>query len=70
MNTRNKALIATGIIVFVLGVIVFLVGGYLAGWDFAAYFQSSAFVWVAVLVGMYVLAVAVVLVKDWLDKKL
>lgn len=70
MNTRNKALIITSISVLVIAVIVFLIGGWLAGWDFAAFFKSMTFVWILVLIGIYVLVVGVILIRDWIENKI
>ena len=64
MNTRNKALLITGAILLAIALAVFLLGGWLAGWDFGAYFRSSAFVWLCVLVGLYVIAVIAFLTYD------
>lgn len=64
MNTRNKALTITGSIMLVIAAVLFMVGGYLAGWDFAAYFRSQSFVWLCVLVGLYVLVAAAVVIRD------
>ena len=65
MRTRNKALIITGIIVFAIGLILFLIGGVIAGWNFEAFFKSSTFIWICVLLGVYVLFVIIILVEDW-----
>lgn len=70
MNNRNKALIITGVIIVTLAFALLMVGGWLAGWDFAAYFRSPSFIWLCVLVGVYALTVAAVLIRDWLDNKL
>lgn len=70
MNTRNKALIITSIAVLVIAAIVFLIGGWLAGWDFAAFFKSMTFVWILVLIGIYVLVVGVILIRDWIENKI
>lgn len=64
MNTRNKALIITGAVLLAVALVVFLVGGYLAGWDFAAYFRSQNFVWLCVVVGVYLVVVSIVLIHD------
>lgn len=64
MNTRNKALIITGIILLVVALAVFLIGGWLAGWDFAAYFKSPAFVWLCVILGLYLLGVGAILIYE------
>lgn len=70
MKTRNKVLIITGIIVLLCALFVFLIGGWIAGWDFAGFFTSSVFVWICVLVGLYAVVVAAYLIKDWIDNKL
>ena len=64
MNTRNKALIITGVILLVVALVVFLIGGWLAGWDFVAYFKSQSFVWICVLVGVYFLSVVLIIVYE------
>ena len=68
MNNRNKALIITSAIMIVVATVCFLVGGFLAGWDFTAYFRSNAFIWLCVLVGLYVVAIGIVVVKDKVSK--
>lgn len=64
MNTRNKALIITGCVLLAVALVVFLVGGYLAGWDFVAYFRSQNFIWLCIVVGVYLLTVIAVMVHD------
>lgn len=64
MNTRNKALIITGVLLLAVALVVFLIGGWLAGWDFAAYFKSNAFVWLCVILGLYVLGVGAILIFE------
>lgn len=68
MNNRNKALIITSILLLVVALAVFLIGGWLAGWDFLAYFKSQAFVWLCVLVGLYALAIIAIFVYDKIKK--
>ena len=68
MKTRNKALIITGIILLVVALAVFLIGGWIAGWNFVAFFQSQLFVWICVLVGLYAIAVVSFLVYDKIKK--
>lgn len=68
MNTRNKALIITGVLLLIVALAVFLIGGWMAGWDFAAYFKSPAFVWLCVLVGLYAIAVISIFVYDKIKK--
>lgn len=64
MNTRNKALIVTGVVLLAVALVVFLVGGYLAGWDFVAYFKSQNFIWLCIMVGVYLAMVSIVLIHD------
>lgn len=64
MNMRNKALIITGILLLIVALIVFLIGGWLAGWDFVAFFKSQTFVWICVLCGIYAIAVVSIIVYD------
>ena len=64
MNTRNKALIITGCLLLAVALVVFLVGGYLAGWDFVAYFRSQNFIWLCIVVGVYLVLVSIVLIHD------
>lgn len=64
MNARNKGLAITGIIVLVLAGLLIILGGWLAGWDFAAYFRGQAFMWTCILIGAYAIAVAAILIID------
>ena len=68
MNTRNKALIITGVILLIIALAVFIGGGLLAGWDFMAFFHSQTFVWICVLVGMYILTVVAIIIADKIRK--
>ena len=68
MNTRNKGLIITGVILLIVALIVFLIGGYLAGWNFVAFFHSQTFILICVLVGIYVVSVTALIVYDKISK--
>lgn len=68
MRTRNKALIITGIIIFTLGLILFVLGGILSGWDLIAFIKSDTFIWICVLFGVYGLFLAFLLIKGWYDR--
>jgi hypothetical protein len=61
---KNKAIIITGILLLIVSLIIFLLAGYLAGWDFAAWFTSSQAIWIYVLIGLYVFGVIVLLVVE------
>lgn len=68
MKTRNKALIITGVIVFVVGLVLFLIVALINGWDFIAFFHSNTFIWICVLIGIYILFAITLLVKEWYSK--
>lgn len=68
MGNRNKALIITGVILLVVATIIFLIGGWIAGWDFVAYFKSPAFVWLCVIIGLYVLGVLAIVILDKINR--
>lgn len=68
MGNRNKALIITGVILLVVALAVFIIGGWIAGWDFGAFFTSPAFIWICVLIGLYTLGVIGLLVYDKINK--
>lgn len=68
MSNRNKGLIITGVALLIVALIVFLVGGYLAGWDFKAWFVSNQAIWVYVLVGIYILVVGIIFMFDYIKK--
>ena len=68
MVNRNKALILTGVILLVVALTVFLIGGWLAGWDFGAYFRSPAFVWLCVIVILYLLGVIAIILLDKINR--
>lgn len=68
MKTRNKALIITGVIVFAIGLVLFLIGALINGWDFIAFFHSHTFIWICVLLGIYVLFAIILLVKEWYSR--
>lgn len=68
MNERNKALIITGIILFAVAITVFIIGGIIAGWDFAAWFKSPACIWTCVLLGLYFLIVGAILIMEKINR--
>lgn len=68
MNNRNKALIITSAILLVVALAVFLIGGWMAGWDFEAFLKSQCFIWICVLVGIYVLGVIVIFAMDEINR--
>ena len=70
MNNRNKSILITGILVLIGAIIAFVVGGWLAGWDFIAFFKSHLFIWICVLVGVYLIVTGSILVKSWVDNRL
>ena len=68
MKGRNKLVIITGLLLLVVALIVFLIAGYLAGWDIAGWFESQMAIWCYVLVGLYLIFVALIFIKEWVDK--
>lgn len=68
MEGRNKALIATGILLLVAALAAFLVGGYISGWDFAAFLVSPTAIWIYAFVGLYLFAVLAFLIYDRITK--
>lgn len=68
MKSRNKGLIITGIIALVIALGLLIVCSFLNGFDYVKFFQSSYFVWICVILGMYVLGVIVVLVCDKINR--
>lgn len=68
MRTRNKVLIITGVIIFAIGLLLFLIGALINGWDFIAFFHSNTFIWICVLLGVYVLFAIILLVKEWYSR--
>lgn len=55
-NKKNIILYTTMSIILVVGIVLFVVGGYFAGWDFIAWFKSPYAIWVYFLVGVYLIA--------------
>lgn len=68
MTNRNKALIISCIAMLIVAGASFVIGGWLAGWDFVAFFQSPTFVWILVMIGIYILCVVAVLVSEKIGK--
>jgi len=68
MNKRNLTLIITGCILLAIGIISYLVGGYLAGWDFIAWFKSKQAIWIYSLIVIYIIVVLIVIIKDKVNK--
>lgn len=64
MNNRNKALIFTGVILLVVALISFLVGGYLSGWDLIGFWTTPMAIWLYVLLGLYVFGVGALLLWE------
>lgn len=65
---RNKALIITGVILLIVALVIFLIGGWLAGWDFVAFFKSPLFIWILVIIGLYAIGVISLLVVDKINR--
>ena len=55
---KRKALIITAIILGIVALILFLIGGYLAGWDIIGYIKSPMFLLISMIVlsGLLVMA--------------
>ena len=68
MNGRNKALIITGIALFLVAAVIFLVAGAIAGWDFIGFFRSQTFIWLCVAFALYAMVVVCVVVTDKIKK--
>lgn len=68
MKSRNKPFIIAGVILLVLALAVFLIGGVIAGWDFAAFFRSQAFVWICVFLGAYLFGIIAMIIIDRIKK--
>ena len=64
MESRNKALIATGILLLIAALAAFLVGGCISGWDFASFLVSPTAVWIYAFIGMYLFAILAFLIYD------
>lgn len=65
---RNKALIITGVILLIVALVIFLIGGWLAGWDFVGFFKSPLFIWILVIIGLYAIGVISLLVVDKINR--
>lgn len=68
MNKRNKLLFITVGSGLLVGIILFLVAGFLSGWDFSSFLTGPVFVWIMVLLGIYILLVVSIFVRDWMGK--
>lgn len=68
MNTRNKALIITGVILLIIALIVFSIAGYLSGWDIKEWVKSPSFIWVCVILGLYFIGVLSLFVMDKINR--
>ena len=52
-------------LVLVVGIVLFLVGGYMEGWDIKGWFTSNMAIWCYFLVGIYL----VMIIIFWLYSK-
>ena len=68
MKARNKIIIITGIIIFAIGLLLFLIGAIISGWDIIAFLKSQTFIFIIILLCVYVLFVIIIFVKDWYNK--
>ncbi len=68
MNTRNKALIITGVILLIIALIVFSIAGYLSGWNIEEWVKSPSFIWVCVILGLYFIGVVSLFVMDKINR--
>lgn len=68
MSNRNKAIIIISAVMLLIALGALLIGGWLAGWDYFAFFTSKAFFWIAFLFGAYIVAITIILLKDKVAK--
>ena len=68
MSTRNKGLILTGIILLAVSAAVFIIGFWLQGFNFAAFFKSQTFIISIALIVIYVIAVLALIIYDKIKK--
>ena len=59
---RNKAVAITGFILLIIALIVFLINLIINDFNFVAFFKSTTFVWICVIIGLYAIGVAVIFI--------
>ena len=58
-NKKNIIFWVVSAISIVVAVVLFLVAGYLKGWDIAGWFSSSKAIWSYFIVGIYLIALLI-----------
>lgn len=64
-NKKNIIFWVVSAISIVVAVVLFLVAGYLKGWDITGWFSSSMAIWCYFIVGIYLIALLIM----WLWSK-
>ena len=64
-NKKNIIFWLVSAICIVVAVVLFLVAGYLKGWDIVGWFSSSMAIWCYFIVGIYLIALLIM----WLWSK-
>lgn len=65
---RKKLFVWTGVGFAALALVLFLVGGYMSGWDIVGWFSTPTAYILYFLVAFYAIFVAFVFMQDWLRK--
>lgn len=68
MKKRNKVIYITCGIAGIIALILFIVGGYLAGWDFKAWFLSPHAFAVYTILGIGILYLAFAIIKEHIKR--
>lgn len=68
MRTRNKALIIVGVVLGIIAIILFIIGGWLSGWDIVAWFKSSQAMICFAIFGVYSFVIIGFMCADMIRK--
>lgn len=68
MKSRNKTMLLVSIIFLGVAASAFIIGGIIASWDFKSFLTSSTAYAIYIILGMYVLFVVFLFLKDLINK--
>jgi len=68
MKKKNKAILIITILTVIIGLVFFLVGGSLSGWDIKGWFTSKWGYMTYIALGCWLIFALILFVPDWIKR--